>query len=205
MEKVSRRSFLKLSSMFGLTALVPWKQQLDNESKQEAIEHEKAIAQPTSRKLSIDEIEEDLTKVLLWINREPIRGIVYAETSQFIDVVPWLGSDFKAKPFPGPRESELVCNWIGYPERFSAVPGFLTTGETLDVAIASRPDGEVLYRSNVILYERRESMPCMPPRWLKLRPETLAEFHNFMEVKMIFKGVESWQVYSLRQGIEDLT
>lgn len=102
MNKLTRRDFLKLSTVFGAGALVPWvKVQLPNGPS-----YMEEVSQHT-----IDAVEEELTRILFWVDGSPLRGIYQTHLD--------LGRTYHRKDefVPLDPTTTLSCSWAGYPYR----------------------------------------------------------------------------------------
>jgi hypothetical protein len=198
MNELSRRDFLKLSSVFGIAALLPFRQRFGV-----AKEKEQPIASvlTETEATATDEIMQDLTRVLMWIDGKAILGIVEAQLT--------LRPPFGARAYGLPwghelylRETKLECVWLGYPDRYREFAGFFKVGEVIEIEMAVPQMDDVLYHEMAQVWECRESMCGWPPAWLRLKAKTLAEFHKLMEARIVFKGAGDWYVELFEQGIK---
>jgi len=147
METLTRRSFLKLAGMFGAGALLPWRDKFEG-----APDVDLPLVLPDgidglplpsqvpdiAVKTHTQTAEIAWTRVLLWLDGEPVRGVYSAILKSSVDRIgPCWDECGGAHYFAGHSASSLSCEWLGKREDWVRLHSMLKVGEGgVDIAIA---------------------------------------------------------------------
>jgi len=184
---MNRREFLKLSAVFGASALVPWRRMSETPDIPKHL-----VEVP---RVEMDVIEEDLTRILLWLDDQPVRGIYNAtltassSMSSLLRPLEW-GGDVSTIFCPDYPEIELHCSWAGY--KLGEIEHIIDLAQPVEVRVGFG-DALRVHQGRAYLAKSEARSPAYR-EMSRFKQKTIEAMHKLIFCEYWFQGIGQWTI-----------